>query len=180
MGKLGWAIFGIVVSIAVVVTVVPRALADNFHFGFGVDTNPSAKDVGLPYYPGSWPHKKDKHDEDESAANVWGSFGFFGMKIVAVSLDSNDAPGKVASFYWQPLRQYGPVLDCSAGKPRPPKAGKHSQSLDCSDDHPGPGHFILKSGIKKDFHLVAVEPRGPNGQGSKIALVFIRINGVDD
>lgn len=174
MNKFWWTVYGIVVAVAIAIVVIPKAFGGEFHFGVGVDTNPTAKDVGLPFYPGARPHKKDK-DED-SAAKIWGSFGFFGLKVVAVELDSRDAPGKVASFYRNALGKYGPVLDCSAGQPHPPVAPENSKRLDCHDDKAGPGEFLFKAGIKTHFHLVAVEPEP---YGSKIALVYIQMRGID-
>ena len=174
MGKSGWLMFGGAVTVAALMSVTVVAFAGDFNFGLGANSNATAKDVGLPFYPGARLAKKDK-DED-SAAKVWGSFGFFGMKVVAIELESNDAPGKVAPFYWNAVGHYGPVVDCSAGKPRPPVADAKSNRLDCHDDHPGPGEFVFKAGVKNDFHLAAVEPKG---SGSKIALVFIQIQGAD-
>lgn len=153
---------------------ISRAIAGDWHFGFGVNSNATARDVGLPYYPGARPHKE--HHNDDSAANVWGSFGSFGMKVVAVDLETSDPPAKVASFYWGPLGKYGPVLDCSYGKPRPPKAEKHSMRLDCEDDHPKVGELQFRVGTKREFHVVAVEPLGT---GSRIALVYIQLRGID-
>lgn len=156
---------------ALVVAGVSYAVAGNF--GFGVNTNASAGDVGLPFYPGARPH----HDKDnESGAKVWGSLGGFGMKVVAVELESSDAPGKIGSFYWGALGKYGPVLDCSYGKPRPPRAAKNEMRLDCSDDHPAPGELLIKAGVKRDFHVVGISPLGG---GSKIALVSVQLRGVD-
>lgn len=144
-------------------------------FGFGINTNATAADVGLPLYPGAKPHRDDDKHND-SAAKIWGSFGAFGMKIAAVELDSKDEPGRVAGFYRDALRKHGPVLDCSAGQPRPPKAAKDSKALDCEDDHADPGEFVFKTGQKDNFRLVGVEPQG---RGSKIALVQIQMRGVD-
>lgn len=148
------------------------ASADNFNFGFGVNTDASARDVGLPPYPGAWPHKSK---DGESGANVWGAFGAFGLKVAVLELDSNDQPGRIADFYKNALRQYGPILDCSPGHPFPPKADKNSDRLDCSDGDSKPGSLVFKVGVKQNFHIVAIEP---NGRVSKIALVAIQLRGV--
>lgn len=174
MSKFWWTVYGAVVVVALLVTVMPRAIGADFNFSLNASDNASAQDVGLPFYPGAKVHKKDK--DDDSSAKVSGSFGLFGMKIVAVELDAADAPAKVASFYVPAIHRYGPVLDCSAGKPRPPVAPKDSMRLDCSDDHPKPGEFVFKAGSKKDFHLVNVRPEGA---GSRIALVYIQLRGID-
>jgi len=174
MGKSEWMIVGGAVAVAALLSVTSVAFGGDFNFGLGANSNATAKDVGLPFYPGAHLAKKDKNED--AAAKVWGAFGAFGMKVVAIELESNDVPGKVAPFYWNAVGHYGPVLDCSAGKPRPPVADKHSDRLDCHDDHPAPGEFVFKAGIKNDFHLVSVEPEG---RGSKIALVYIQIHGAD-
>jgi len=175
MSKGWWTVVGILVAFGVALSLVPLATAGEFSFGFGAGSNATAKDVGLPFYPGAWPHKK-KEKNEESSANIWGSFGAFGLKVVVVELDSNDAPGKVAPFYRNALGRYGRLLDCSAGQPRPPVATKNSDRLDCHDDHVAAGEFLFKAGVKKEFRIVGIEPQG---QGSKIALVYIQIRGDD-
>jgi hypothetical protein len=54
------------------------------------------KDTGLALYPGAQPKKDMK---DDSGANVDISSSFFGVKVVALKFQSNDAPDKVLSFY---------------------------------------------------------------------------------
>lgn len=142
-------------------------------FGFGIKTDVTAADVGLPHYPGARIHHNDK--DNNSAARIWGAFGAFGMKIAVVELDSNDDPVRVQAFYRDALRKLGPVLDCSAGQPHPPKAAKDSDALDCGDDHAGPGEFVLKTGTKNNFQVVGIEPQG---RGSKIGLASIQMRGV--
>ena len=151
-----------------------RALAGEFSLGFGANSNATAQDVGLPFYPGARLYKEGK--DDEPAAKVWGALGAYGMKIVAVKLESGDAPARVAPFYANALARYGHVLNCSAGMPRPPKADEHSRKLDCGDDNPKPGESLLKSGMKNDFHVVGIEP---HGHGSVISLVYIQLRGGD-
>lgn len=175
MSKGWWVLYGVVVVVAVGATVVPRAIGSGFHFGINAGSDATPAEVGLPFYPGAKVHKDSDKDND-SAANISGSFGGFGMKIVAVELDTPDAPAKVAPFYWQALGRYGQVLDCSAGKPRPPASPKNSDRLDCSNQHSDPGTILYQAGMKKNFHVAGVEPKGT---GSKIALVFVQINGAD-
>lgn len=168
MRTLEWIGAGVVVS----VLALGVAVAADFSANFGA-TSANPRDVGLPAYPGAWPHKDNKKDED-SSAKLWGGFGAFGMKIAAVELDSNDQPGRIAAFYSDALRRQGRYLDCSPGRPRPPKAGKESDALDCGDDDVKPGGFLFKIGTKKDFRVVGIEPEG---RGSKIALVSIQLRG---
>lgn len=165
-------LIGAVVIVASIAAVAVAAYAAEF--GFGIKTDVAASDTGLPQYPGAWKHHDDKDKGSDSAAKIWGSFGAFGMKIAVVQLDTNDQPAKVAAFYREALRKSGPVLDCSAGVSHPPKAAANSKALDCSDDHPQSGSFVYKTGLKDNFHVVGVEPRGT---GASIALVAIQVRG---
>jgi hypothetical protein len=151
-----------------------QAIGGEFSLGLGANSNATAKDVGLPFYPGSRLLREDK--DDEPAAKVWAAFGAYGLKIAAVKLETGDAPARVAPFYANALNRYGRVLNCSAGMPRPPHADKHSNRLDCGDDRPKPGEILLKAGVKNDFHVVGIEP---HGRGSRIALVYIQVRGGD-
>jgi len=169
MRMIYWAV--LTASVAAIAA-VGSAFGDEFHLGFGADSNASPQEVGLPAYPGAKVHK-DK--DGDSGGKVWGGFGAFGMKIAAAELESNDQSGRIAGFYKDALRKYGPVLDCSPGQPRPPKAAENSDRLDCGDDHPKPGSFLFKAGVKQDFHVVGIEPEGPV---NKISLVSIKLHGV--
>ena len=136
--------------------------------GFVVSDDATAEDVGLPLYPGA---QRLKEKSDESSAvqmGMWGHSG--GFKLVVLKLESSDSPGKVAEFYRQALGKYGPVLDCSKATANPEKAAAQSNKLDCEDDEPVAGGFLLKAGSKDKQHLVGVEPQ--NGR-SKIALVYL-------
>lgn len=149
--------------------------ASDFNFGFGANSNGTARDVGLPVYPGARPHKDGK--DDESGAKVWGMFGAFGLKVAAAKLESADPPAKIAPFYFNALGHYGHVLDCSPGKPRPPRADKHSHALDCGDDQAKPGGLLFKAGVKNNFRAVAIEPYG---RGSTIEMAYVEVRGADD
>jgi hypothetical protein len=130
----------------------------------------TAKDVGLPIYPGSTPHK-DK-DDDSAAANLglWG--GGAGFKLVVLKMESADAPEKLVTFYKKALSKYGPVLDCSnpaASANKTPKDDS-SNTLTCDDNKPEKGGYVFKAGTKEKHHLVAIQP---NGQGTLYQLLNI-------
>ena len=129
----------------------------------------SAKDVGLPVYPGSRRHK-DK-DEDSAGANfaLWGSGS--GAKLVVLKMESDDSLERVADFYKKALAKYGRVLDCS----HPAAAGGDSSKTDsnaltCGDDKPEKGGVLFKAGTKEKQHLAAVQS---NGSGSLYQLVYL-------
>jgi hypothetical protein len=130
----------------------------------------SAKDIGLPIYPGSKPHK-DK-DDDSGGANLglWG--GGAGFKLAVLKMESNDSAEEVAAFYRKALSKYGNVLDCS----NPPKAtetvekGDTSKGLTCGDDKPERGGLLDKAGTGDKQHIVGIQP---NGTGTVYQLVNV-------
>jgi hypothetical protein len=129
----------------------------------------SAKDVGLPVYPGSRRHK-DKED-DSAGANLgfWG--GGSGFKLVVLKMESDDSLEKVSDFYRKALAKYGKVLDCSHPAPTDADASKaDSKALTCGDDKPEKGSLLFKAGTKEKQHLAAVQP---NGSGSLYQLVYL-------
>jgi hypothetical protein len=131
----------------------------------------SAKDVGLPLYPGSRRHKDKDKEDDSPAANfgLWG--GGSGFKLVVLKMESDDSPEKVAGFYKKALAKYGKVLDCSHPAPLDANSSKSdSKSLTCGDDKPEKGGVLFKAGTKEKQHLAAVQP---NGSGSLYQLVYV-------
>ena len=129
----------------------------------------SAKDVGLPVYPGSRRHK-DK-DEDSAGANfaLWG--GGSGAKLVVLKMESDDSLERVADFYKKALAKYGRVLDCShPAAPGGDSSKTDSNALTCGDDKPEKGGVLFKAGTKEKQHLAAVQP---NGSGSLYQLVYL-------
>ena len=145
----------------------------NFNLNIGSSKTADARDVGLPFYPGARPHKDNA--DDDSAAHIWASAGQFGLKVAVVKLESDDPPGKVAAFYRPALSRYGALLDCSAGWHA--NGRNASGELDCSGDNPGHGELVLKAGKTSDLHVVDVKP---NGHGSIVDLVYVRLDGFDN
>lgn len=148
---------------------------DNDSIGFNLGKNASAKDVGLPIYPGARRQKDDS--KDSSALNMNLSGGSVGFKLFVLKMESTDAPDKVATFYRKALAKYGAVLDCS----NPAAAAgstddKSSKKLTCEDEKPKPNEVSLKAGTKEKQHAVSVEP---NGSGTTFQLVYIETKGTD-
>src|SRR5260370_16647298 len=88
--------------------------------GVRLSKQATAKEVGLPVYPGAKAHKDEKDDSGNVQMGIWG--GSFGFKLAVMKMESNDAPGKIAEFYKKALGRYGPVLNCS--EPSPKASGK--------------------------------------------------------
>jgi hypothetical protein len=155
----------------IVSSLVPVQLLAQQEKGAGVvlSGEASAKDVGLPIYPGSRRHK-DK-DEGSAGANfaLWG--GCSGGKLVVLKMESDDSLERVAEFYKKALAKYGRVLDCSHPAPADTDSSKaDSKALTCGDDKPEKGGVLLKAGTKEKQHLAAVQP---NGSGSLYQLVYL-------
>ena len=146
--------------------------------GITVSDQASAKEVGLPLYPGAKLHKDANDDSAAANLGLWG--GSFGFKLVVLKLESPDAPDKVAAFYRKALAKYGPVLDCSnpsAGKsPDETQDKNKSARLTCGDDKPDAGAQLFKSGSREKQHIVNVAHAGT---GSNFQLVYLEARGGD-
>src|ERR1700752_3107722 len=80
--------------------------------GIHVSKQADVADVGLTVYPGARVKQKSS-DGSEKTANVNISGFGFGIKVVALEYESDDAPAKVLSFYRDQLKKkYGNVLEC--------------------------------------------------------------------
>ena len=142
--------------------------------GLVISAEATAKEAGLPLYPGARPHKDDKDDSSGANLGLWGSS--FGFKLVAVKMESDDSPEKVAAFYQKALGKYGKVLNCSDGAKAQSDKDKDdsSKKLTCEDDHPEPGGLLFKVGTKEKQHIVSVKP---NGTGCILHLVYLEARG---
>jgi len=139
--------------------------------GIVLKTQATAKEVGLPIYPGAKPHKDSRSDSPAANLGLWGET--FGFKLVVMKMESGDAPDKIATFYQKALRKYGQVLDCSNVDGHD---AKDSNKLTCDDDKPEPGKLVFKSGTKEKQHVVGIQQ---NGTGSTFQLVYIEARGGD-
>jgi hypothetical protein len=138
------------------------------------------RDAGLTLYPGAKPAPKEDHD-DKKSANVNLSIPGFSLKVVAAEFLSDDAPDKIIAFYDKQLPKYGKPIQCHGGW-----NGGHvnydgkdeiSKPVSCGNGDGGDG-VELKVGTEGNQHIVSVKP---NGQGSRFALVYVRMRtGKDD
>jgi hypothetical protein len=145
--------------------------------GFNLGKNASAKDVGLPIYPGARRHIDDSNDSSAFNMGLWG--GSTGFKLFVLKMDSTDAPEKVAAFYRKALAKYGTVLDCSATSgttAATPDGEKNSKKPTCEDEKPKPNEISLKAGTKDKQHAVGIEP---NGTGTTFQLAYVETKGTD-
>jgi hypothetical protein len=142
--------------------------------GLILSAKATAKEVGLPIYPGAIPHKEEEKDGDSSALKMglWGSS--FGFKLVVLKMESIDSPKKVADYYQKALAKYGTVLDCTNAAPASPAKGDKSEKLTCGDDKPEPGGMLFKAGTNEKKHIVGVQPKG---SGTVFQLVYMDARG---
>ncbi len=144
--------------------------------GIHVSKGADVRDTGLPVYPGA--RLKDKGDsDDEKSANVNISTSQFGLKVVALNYETDDAPDKVVAYYKDQLKKYGSVLEChtqgrSASYVHHSDKGDSDQ-LTCEGENNGKT-IELKVGTEHNQHIVAIDPRD---KGSDFALVYVRMRG---
>lgn len=164
----------VVVSWVEAVGVLSARAQEKDSAGLIVSGNASAKEVGLPIYPGAKPHREKDNDSPAAQIGMWGSS--FGFKLAVMKMESGDAPDKIAEFYKKALARYGKVLNCSEGPAESSGKDKSgsSNSLDCGDDKPDPGGMLFKAGTKEKQHIVGIKP---NGQGSVFQLAYVEARG---
>jgi hypothetical protein len=152
-----------------------NSLLGNVH----VSKQADVADVGLAVYPGARLKEKDIDGSDKGANVNISGFGY-GLRVVAVQYESDDAPAKILSFYKDQLKKYGNVLECHTSKgnwnvnmgPQGSKNG--SNELTCQGS--GGDDIELKVGKQDDQHIVAVRS---DGRGSSFSLVYVRTHGKD-
>ena len=142
--------------------------------GLVIKSEATAKEVGLPLYPGSRPHKDSQDDSSGANVGLWGNT--FGFKVVALKMDSDDSQGKIAAFYQKALAKYGKVLDCTNNPPGTAEKDKDSDVLTCQDDRPDAGGRLFKAGTKRKQHVVGIKPRGSS---TEYDLVYLEVRGND-
>ncbi|HXW62634.1 MAG TPA: hypothetical protein VEJ45_08550 [Candidatus Acidoferrales bacterium] len=135
--------------------------------GLVVSGQATAKDVGLPIYPGAKSHKDTGDDSDAARLALWG--GGSGFKLAVLKMESKDAPARVADFYRKALTKYGKVLDCGSGVASDQEKND-SRALTCGNDKPDQDGVLLKAGTKEKQHIVAIEPYG---NGTTFALIYL-------
>jgi len=137
------------------------------------------RDAGLTLYPGAKPAPKEGGD-DKKSANVNLSLPGFSLKVVAAEFVSDDSPEKIIAYYNKDLQKYGKPIQChGAWSDVDSKAGKDevSKPVSCGNNNGGDA-VELKVGTEGNQHIVSVKP---NSQGSRFALVYVRMHtGKDD
>jgi hypothetical protein len=165
----------LLLSLAVGACAAGEAGSGDLEVALKVSDAATAADAGLPPYPGAQPYTDG--DSSSSAANLGFSSPLFGVKLIAVKLQTADAPERVAAFYRQALSKYGVVLDCSDPRAKDRKSeppAEHGEELVC-DSNDGESHDVVyKVGTEKHQRIVAIEP---HGRGARFSLVRLDVRG---
>ncbi len=147
--------------------------------GVHVSKEADVAETGLAVYPGARLKEKGSDGSDKSANVNISGFGY-GIKVVAVSYETDDGSAKVLSFYRDQLKKYGNVLECHTSRGNwSVNMGSHGSKNSSSEltcDGSGGNEIELKVGKQDDQHIVAVEPEG---KGSSFSLVYVRTHGKD-
>jgi hypothetical protein len=149
--------------------------------GLHVSKGADVRDTGLTVYPGAR-EKQSSNDHDEKSANVNISSDYFGLKVIAIEFESDDAPEKVIAYYQDQLKKYGHVIQCRTNKHGNDFSVKADDDSDLSREvtceSGNSGDVIeLKVGMERNQHVVSVQPRG---KGTDFALVYIQMRGKKD
>jgi hypothetical protein len=144
--------------------------------GIHVSKGADVADTGLAVYPGARLKPEESGHDDKSANVSISGFGY-GLRVVALEYESDDAPEKILAFYKDQLKKYGSVLEChtsghfNMNMKYSDKSGE-SHALTCDG---GNGKNVeLKAGTEENQHIVAVESEG---KGSSFSLVYVRTHG---
>jgi hypothetical protein len=145
------------------VSVTVPSFGQNSDFNLNVHANShaTAKDIGLPAYPGATPFK-DK-DSDSSAADLLFLLNSFHFSVKAASFVTTDSPEHVLEFYKKPLAKFGEVLECDHGKPMGSLTVTKT-GLTCGDRKSGhmtvngsDSDHELRAGTPEQFWIVGVD-----------------------
>jgi hypothetical protein len=171
--NLGMLLIGCMLLLSGLSAVAQEASSDSgVSIGFTASKDGSAKDVGLPVYPGARVAQKDSEGDPTAQIALWG--GSSGFKLVILKLESGDSPEKIAAFYRGALAKYGKVLDCTGAHPgNHEQHDKKSNELTCDDQHDESG-IILKAGTEDKQHIVGIEQKAGT---TKVHLVYLAAHG---
>ena len=145
--------------------------------GIHVSKDADVSDIGLDVYPGARLKEKgnDKDGSDKSANVRISGFGY-GLKVVALEYESDDAPANILAFYKDRLKKYGNVLECHTSKGNWNVTTQRHGSNELTCEGSGGSDTELKVGKQDDQHIVAVKAEG---KGSTFSLVYVRAHGKD-
>lgn len=146
------------------------------------EVNPS--DTGLSVYPGS--RLKPKEDKNhDNKANVDINTPWFGVKVVALTYESNDDSEKIWGYYRDEMtKKWGKPLECRPGSSDMDRKKENKDDLSCHDKNKNSvnidadtSEMQLKVGSEDKQHVVAVKKE--NGK-TQYSLVYVTVRGERD
>lgn len=179
------SILGVIPAIVILMgaTAIPT-FGQNSDFNLDVHANShaTAKEIGLPAYPGATPFKNK--DSDSSSADLLFLLNSFHFSVKAASFETVDSPERVLGFYRKPLAKFGEVLECNHGKPVGSLTVTKS-GLTCGDRKSGhmtvngsDSNLELRAGKPDQFWIVGIDD--PEGGKTKFGLVALVLPKDDD
>jgi hypothetical protein len=141
---------------------IPSFAQDSdFNLNVHANSHATAKDIGLPLYPGATPYR-DK-DSDSSSADLGFVLNSFHLSVQVASFVTEDSPERILAFYRKPLAQYGEVLECDHGKPVGSTTVTKS-GLTCGDSKGGhmtvngsDSNHQLRAGTPEHYRVVGID-----------------------
>ena len=149
----------------------------DFNLEVHANGHASAKDLGLPAYPGA---TLVKGSEDDSNADLGFAFGKTRFRLVVAKYTTSDSPERVLSFYRKPLTIFSDVLECNQGKPVGALTVTQS-GLTCSEQKDGgvtlsdhsisSNHHELRAGSPHKFRIVYIDES--HSEFTRIAMIYV-------
>jgi hypothetical protein len=148
------------------------------------EVNPA--DTGLSVYPGSrLKPNDDKNHDNKADVNI--NTPWFGVKVVALTYESDADPEKIWGYYRDEMtKKWGNPLQCRPGSPDMDKKKEGKNDLDCREESNNKhgvhidadtSEMQLKVGSEDKQHVVAVKKEGGKTQYS---LVYVTVRGEKD
>jgi hypothetical protein len=166
-------------ALCLAVSISSVAQDKGFSLDLHANAHATAKEIGLPDYPGAKPYKDGDND---SSANLGFGMNDFHFKLLVASYVSGDSATQILDYYRKPLAHYGEVLECFKGKPvgslKETKSGLNCSSNkggnievngsgDSSTDHE------LRAGTPLRFRIVGISD-AKDGK-TRFGLVYLEL-----
>lgn len=141
-----------------------------------------AKDTGMSVYPGARLKENEKGHDNKANVNI--ETPFFGLKVVALTYETDDPQEKVWEYYKKELSKYGKVLECKPGSPDMNVTSTEKNQLTCHDKgsshregmNVDPNDIQLKVGSNDHQRVVGFKP---TAKGTQFSIVYVVTHGDD-
>jgi len=161
MRRLILAVIRAIVLMAAVSFAVPCfAQNSDFNLSMHANSHATAKDIGLPAYPGATAFK-DK--DSDSSADLGFALNSVHFNLQVASFVTQDSRAQVLDFYRKALAKYGEGMECNHGQPVGSLTVTKS-GLTCGDHKGGrmtvngsDGDYELRAGRPEQFRIVGVD-----------------------